>query len=523
MTQDTSKNLKTVAKGGVLFGAGSLGASFLKFLTGVIIIRLLEKNEYGLISLGYVLVNVVALVSSLGMNAGVSRLIARAREDQKQFNPKIIANTSLQIRGVLGISLSIILYNCAGELSRWLSKPDLEYVLQVFSFLVFPLVMIQGLTAIFQGYQKSKPKALFQDLAIDSIKLILVGVMVFIGMHFHRLLFIYVAATWLAFICYLIYSLNNLNIFNTLSFNKNIWTNILLFCLPLLGVGLINNFTPWIGTMILGFTNPASEIAIYNAPQRLTVLLHLPLSALAFIYTPTATRLYTQNDSSELKELYVSTTKWASVFTLPIALYFLIDAEYIVTLLFSTKYENAANVLRVFSIGYLFNTMAGPSAMTLISTGNTKFVFWSSLVALLVSLSLGLSLIPTFGAIGASCASMAALLMSNIFLLCLLIKKNGIYPLSRDNFNSVAIALSALFTLALFLLIFKPSGHILHGIVFVTVVTASFVIPLLSGVFDSSDIAIIKAVEQRIFKRNLVASRLSQWVAKKSITSNETR
>ena len=63
-------SLKSVARGGALVSAGTLSATILQFIIGIVVIRLIVRDEFGLISLAYIMVNVLVTLASLGFGSG---------------------------------------------------------------------------------------------------------------------------------------------------------------------------------------------------------------------------------------------------------------------------------------------------------------------------------------------------------------------------------------------------------------------------------------------------------------------
>ncbi len=73
------RNLRKVAKGGVLFSVGSFGSTLLHFVTGIIVIRMITRSDYGLIALGTTVVTMLSLLSMLGFKTAVPRFLAKYR------------------------------------------------------------------------------------------------------------------------------------------------------------------------------------------------------------------------------------------------------------------------------------------------------------------------------------------------------------------------------------------------------------------------------------------------------------
>lgn len=509
MSQGEAGKLKQVAKGGAVFTFGTMSAYLLKLVIGILVIRYIAVSEYGLISFGYVLANIVAVVGSLGLRNSLPRLIAQKR--QERASPESVgevSGTGLLLMALGTGGLSFAFYGMADVISIWLDKPGLETVLRAFAFLIVPLALLQGLTATFQGRQQARPKALFEDIAVHVARFLLVVMTMAIGLRFQGILAAYVASIWIGFLMFAAYALFWAKKSGVFRVNMNIAMGMLAFSMPLLGVGLVNRLTDWVGTLLLGLYQTAEQVALYMAPSRLQILLLVPMMALGFIYTPIATRLHVSNNHSELKRLYQSGTKWVVVFTLPLALYFVIDAEYIVTLLFGSEYAPSAVVLQIISLGYAVHSIMGPNVATLVSCGRPKYVLYGSMAASGAAITLGYLLIPDYGAVGAAVASATALIVSNVIASTMLYRQTEVHALNAKFVVMVMLLIVCSAGLYYVGIIPSADNHVGHAGLLAGVYVFALMLPLAIGCLDDMDFEMLGSMERRLTGKNVLSDRL---------------
>ena len=91
---------KTMARGGGIVGSGLLISRFLQFLNTLIVVRIISRADYGIISLSTAVVSVTVMLCLLGLNAGVSRYIAkhRARNDDRQLGRILCTSLTVRLR-----------------------------------------------------------------------------------------------------------------------------------------------------------------------------------------------------------------------------------------------------------------------------------------------------------------------------------------------------------------------------------------------------------------------------------------
>ncbi|BCO32015.1 capsular polysaccharide biosynthesis protein [Thiohalobacter sp. COW1] len=512
MKQGEAGKLKQVAKGGAVFTFGTMSAYLLKLVIGVLVIRYVAVSEYGLISFGYVLANIMVVVGSLGLRNSLPRLIAQKRQERaSQASIGEVSGTGLLLMALGSGILSFVFYGLADAISSWLNKPGLETVLRAFAFLIVPLALLQGLTATFQGRQQARPKALFEDITVHVARFVLVVMTMVIGLRFQGVLAAYVASVWIGFLMFVVFALTREKKSGIFRINMNIAKGMLAFSIPLLGVGLVNRLTDWVGTLLLGMYQSAEQVALYMAPSRLQILLLVPMMALGFIYTPIATRLHVSSNHSELKRLYESGTKWVVVFTLPLAMYFVIDAEYIVTLLFGREYAASAVVLQIIALGYAVHSIMGPNVATLVSCGRPKYVLYGSMAASGAAIALGYLLIPEYGATGAAVASTAALITSNMIASALLFRQTGVHALNA-RFGVMVMLLVACCAVLYFVgMMPAADNHFGHAGLFVGVYAFALVLPVAVGCLDSMDFEMLGSIEKRLTGQSGLSGLLRRY------------
>jgi len=101
MSEIVNESLKKAAKGTAIAFVGVLIYMFLEFITRVIIARNTTQNDYGIFSIGFVLLNFFVIVACLGLHVGAPRYIAyfRGKGDSKKVKGIIFSSLQLSIIG----------------------------------------------------------------------------------------------------------------------------------------------------------------------------------------------------------------------------------------------------------------------------------------------------------------------------------------------------------------------------------------------------------------------------------------
>ena len=503
-----SASFRKVAKGGALFSAGTLSATFLHFLTGIIVIRILDRSDYGLISLAMTGVVMLSLLSTLGLKTAIPRFLAKYRAKGSTALVSEVAVTGLVAAIGLSMVFAALLYSQAKVAARMFHKPELSAVFEVLALMLPALALMDTLVAIFQGLENARAKVLFHDIGLNLLRLLLLLFLVLIGYGFKGVLWIYVASSWLILALFLGYAVRALRGTLRMQLSPTVAMDLLWFSLPLLGINIMSNLMTWTPMLTLGYLQPAAEVGLFSAPLRLANIIPVVLVGMTFLYLPVATKLTERGGIKEVQELYRSTTKWAFLLTLPLLLYFMIDAEFVVTLLFGAPYRDAAGVLRVMILGLSINTFLGPNGMTLIAFGNISTQFVATLIAAGTAVLLCLLFVPEYGALGAALGTALAHSVSNVYVSLALYRKFSIHPLVASYLKPVLLTTVGASAGAILLNSMASDSSVAHLILFLAITGLTLISPLVTRTLSPADMDLLGSLERRISGSTRISERV---------------
>ena len=507
-----SRSLRTVAKGGAVFSLGSLAGTFLTFVSAILVIRMIDRSDYGLISLGMTFITILSVLSMLGFRSAVPRFLAKYRAQGESRLMGQVAGTAVTCAFGISLVFAILLHGEAALVARGFHKPQMAVVFEVLALMLPAMVLMETFTAIFQGMENARAKVIFQDLGANLLRLLLLLPVALAGLGLFEVLWVYVVSIWMALVIYLIYTIRAVSGVLRPQWNWMVAKDLLWFSFPLLGIAIMTNLIGWAGTLTLGYLGTAADVGLFNAPLRLANIIALPLNGMTFLYLPVLAKLAECGATQEVQELYQSTTKWAFIMTLPFLLYFLIDADFVVTALFGVAYHDAANVLRVMVVGVAVHTFVGPNGLTLIAFGITRIQFVATILAAVSAVVLCLLLVPHYGALGAAAGTATARIVSNIYISVALFNKFRLHPMTSSYLKPVLLAALGAAAAGAFLHGAHIEHPVAHVLVFFGVAALTFAAPLLTHTLSHADLDLIGAVERRISRSSRFTARARQWV-----------
>lgn len=494
----TKQPIYKVAKDTAFVFVSMLLTSLLQFAVGIVVIRSVSQSEYGLISLAMVIITLLVTISTIGFNNGLPRFLAMLKVKQQSNDFKQLAIYSLIFCSLVSTILWFILYTNASLIAVILKKNGLEEILSILSLTLPPMTIIFLLTAIFRGYENVIPKIFFQDISINLIKLVLLIIALFLGLKIKFILWFYVFPVWCSLIFYLIYSYNK-KLFNiSINYNREMMNKLITFSFPLLCVTLLGDFIEWSGTLILGFFHSASDVGLYNAPRRFTAFISMPLMAANFVYLPLATKVYLQKDKNALISLYQKSTKWIFILTLPLLLYFILDAEYVVSIGLGEEYLISGDILRLLSLGFSIHNFLGLNGITLMSCGKNRIILLASGISSIVFIIFSFLLVPKHGAIASAWSIIISNIIYNIIISFNLFRITGCHPFT---FNYIKpIVFSSIMSVFLFMFINPQNTKdwFSHLSLFVMISLFSILSPIITKSLEPDEIELCSRVLKRI-------------------------
>ena len=127
----------------------------------------------------------------------------------------------------------------------------------------------------------------------------------------------------------------------------------------------------------------------------------------------------------ELQRLLSRSTQMIFVLSLPVAVLLALLAEPILQI-FGTEFEAGVDALRILVLGEALKLVAGFGGLALLMTGNEGGMPRSFVFGLLVTSTLGVTLIPAWGVVGAAVATSAGSVVSAFLMAFFMWRSEGI-------------------------------------------------------------------------------------------------
>jgi O-antigen/teichoic acid export membrane protein len=494
-----NKSLRKIAKGAGIAFTGTFIATALGYLSRLIIARFLGPGDYGLVSLGYGLMDITAALSLLGFSAGMQRYISfyKGKGDEGRIKGTIIG--ALKITFSLSLVLTFLIFFYADWISiHVFHDAELTPVLRIFVIGAPFWVLATILTSGTIGFQEIKYRV-YTMLFKDSFKLIAIVILLVLGYGVIGASIGWVfAIIGTAFLAFYYLEKKVFPILHSKVKAISVDKELLFFSFPLIFAGLAGLITGWADTLMLGYFCTSSEVGIYNVAAPTAKILQIVPTAFALIFMPVVTELYARNREGELRGTYSSVTKWIFSLTLPAFLLMSLFSTRVIEIMFGSEYIVGATALSILAFVYFIYALAGLAGSLLITYGKTRIVMGCSFVGAGSNFVLNFLLIPIYGVNGAAIATGFSIVLMSALYLFFGYRITGMLPFKKSYFKpffASVIAVSAVYMITKYVI--GVSFFSLVGALFVFLILYFFLLLIFKS-FEEEDLMIMRAIDERL-------------------------
>lgn len=431
-------SLATVFTGGLLVSIGKLFALGFGFLVQVTMARLLTEAEYGDVVLVIAVINIAVLIAKFGLDDGVVREYPHYEDDPaKAFG---VIRSSLVLAGVSGILTASVLFFLSPIIANSLfNDPSLTLLLRI-TALSIPFLTINDVAiSLAQGARDARVHTIVRQLIQPFLRFILILILILLGYGVFGAIIGQTLSLVLAGILAIILTILVLPSFDVQP--ESMYRSVLLFSIPLIavqGMGFLNRN---VDIYMVGYYLSSSDLGIYNIALQLGNLISAMVSTFGFLLPPMLTRLYKNNNNTEMRRVYQILTKWLVVSLLPVIIVLFLAPELIIGLLFGDKYSSGALALQILLIGKFVSVLMGLNTAGLIALGDNKVVSYIVILQTIINVVINILLIPIIGIEGGAIGMIISSIVGDIIGVSLLYSKYDIHPFTKATWIPVSYSI----------------------------------------------------------------------------------
>lgn len=496
------------AKGGSILAAGKLIELGGRFITALLLARLLGAGEYGMYNLALSAATIVAAVAGFGLDSAMIRYVAI--QSKKQDGAGLWGTVQLGIVGTVGSSavLSAGLYFLAGPIAEQLfQEPKLVPLLQLLSIVVPFLAVSDVLVGIAHGFKRMEYSAIAQTFVQLLVRIVLLVFFALIGLNAFLTVIAFGVSDIAASMVLICLLSRDLSWRRPLNSARRDTREIFNYSLPFWLSGMLTKFRKNIQIILLGSFSTVTSVGVFALVSKINVIGQIAYSSIIASVKPVIAEVHTLNNRGEMERLYQTTTRWTFMFNLPMFLIMVLFPEAILSI-FGQSFVGGATALIILAWAELVNAGTGICGSIIDMTGYTKMKLVNSVLWVVLTLGTNFLLIPHWGLLG---AAMAVLISKGSINLLRVAEVWYIFRIIPYNWSFLKPVTAGLVTFAVAFLLeqwFPAEANLFFAVIDGVIVLATYTGMILSLGLASEDRTVVVRTYRRIiftFARNRTA------------------
>jgi len=387
-----------------------MSGKLLSLVVGLLVTRYLGPELFGDLSFALSLVAITAAVGALGLDTFIIREIIN--EPLKRDE---ILGTALWLR--LGANILLIPITLGVYLSyhHFTEKPGETLTLFIVLLSLTSLFKsFNVIDAYFQSQVQSKYVVYVQNICL-FITAILKITVVLLGQPLIYLVLVFVFDAFILAVGLVVMYQNKGNSIFNWTFSKKRGASLLKQSFPLILSAVMVTVYMKIDQIMLKQVGSAA-VGIYGAAAALSEAWYfIPTAIITSVFPAiiNARKTDLARYEKRLKNLY----DVLIYISLPVAIFISFFANQIIHIIYNDKFEGAGAMLSIHIWSGIFVFLGVASSQYLLAEGYTRISFYRTMAGAIINILLNLWLIPLYGGVGASIATLIACIISTFYLL----------------------------------------------------------------------------------------------------------
>ena len=389
-----------------VFGSSAIN-KVISFASGIVLVRIISKAEYGVFSYANNILNFFILISGLGAVPGVLQMCSETKDDLKRS--KIYAyGCRVSFLSDLGLSVLILLV----ALLIPLKIEGANLCLMAIAFLPGVMLVHEMQGTYLRTELRNKEYAVsntFTTVSVFVLSCVLSWLFSVKGL---------IAAKYIAFILAIIFTAWRFKVYYPIKNQVHLERDTIKAFWGISGISMLNNglsrLMYLLDIFVLGIVLPDSTlIASYQVATNIpTALAFIPAAIVIYIYPYFAKH---KEDKKWVLKKYTQVTIALGFGCFVIAVVMVVFAPWIIRLVFGEAYLDAVPAFRILSVSFAvsspFRTLAGN---ILVTQRRLKFNLFVAILSSAFNTVLNVLFIQEAGAVGAAYATLITAIISSI-------------------------------------------------------------------------------------------------------------
>ncbi|MEQ9714170.1 MAG: oligosaccharide flippase family protein [Candidatus Asgardarchaeum sp.] len=431
------------------FMGGKIISTVISMIGTIIVIRLLDPKDYGLLNVAFIIPFLLILAAELGLNNASIHYIAKYRKERNFSEIKNIIKLNILTKIVLSMFFSLLVFYFSDAIAYFVfdvKDPRLSLLIKIASVGIIANTIFDAALSIFIGYERMEYVSMTLILQ-STLRSVISPTLIILGFGVIGPMIGYVFAALMATLFNLFIIFTRLYPYKIKSAEPffSTFKEMIKYGLPLSIVSIITGLRTQIFNFILTRKATLDEVGFFNITIALSAIMLLFVRPISLTLFPAFSR-YSWEKKEErifLIEYFHRSIKYSSLFLVPVSLMITIFSKEIIFLVYGPNYINAYKFVSIYFLTYILISVGLLTIPNFLNgQGKTIIVFYGELIRLLAGASLAYLLVISIGGVGVVVGLLVGSIVGQIYFIIWVYRKYG-KELLVNFYESMKIILTA--------------------------------------------------------------------------------
>lgn len=492
--ETTDQAIRDIVKGaGVVYG-GLLIEIVIAFLAQVLAARYLSVSDFGGVTTGVALLNIGAIVGSLGLGRGMTRYFPRVGPDERAEIARGAYLLSVPVALAVG---AIVTINAGFIAASVFGDPTVKPSVRIFGAVIPFAAALQVTIGAIRGQKISRYQVYVENILRPVVRFSLVITAVLWGAGQTGFASAYAVPYVVSALFAIVLFLRALpETINDWSIDISLTRAVVRYSLPFILSGAAGFVYRSADIFLIIYYIDSGAVGTYGVAYAAARLLMLFSSAFNFLGAPVSSELESGRGIGEAVRVNYSLLRWLAVLSIPALVPFLFFPGEFISAIYGPRYADGAITLTILAVGFAIHNVLSAQGNILEALGRSRLIAFNSGVSATTNVAINVALIPQIGIEGAAIATAASYILMDLLLVGEVWYLTDENPLTRKVIAPMVLALPLL---GATWLISPLIPGTLPWLVFLGAVFAAvymLAITLVLGV-ESEEVMLVRSVEEQ--------------------------
>jgi O-antigen/teichoic acid export membrane protein len=416
--------LRDLLKGAGTIYTGLITEVIIAFLAQVLAARYLSVGGFGGVTTGTAVLNLGAILSSLGLGRGLTRYLPRVADSEKSA----IAWRALLFGGGLSIVVAVTVVGAAelvvGQLLG--GNADIVRTVTIFGAAIPAATVLSISIGGIRGQKRSRYRVYVENVLRPTSRFVLVATAIAYGLGevgiagAYTLPYVFGAIAAIFLFRRTLPSGEGTQNGETVdtgedggaqSTDRTPFRSILRYSIPFVvsrGTGFIYRS---IDIFLVLYFLDSTAVGTYGVAYAAARLILMFSTAFNYLGAPVASELDADGDDEGMVRMHYMMLRWLVVVSIPALVPFVLFPETFITAIYRSRYAAGASALAALAVGFAVHNVLSAQTNLLQARGESDVLALNSALSAITNVLLNLILVPRYGIFGAAIATVAAYLV----------------------------------------------------------------------------------------------------------------